>query len=102
MATKPLSVSDAKAKVLHLLAAGETVVAAAKAVGRSEKAYANWRAADKEFAAAADAARQKAAKVKESGRDPENYSLSFAEWRLKFLGRETYPHQQLWIDVLEG
>ena len=97
-----MSVADAKAKVLTLLGAGETVVAAAKAVGRTEKAYSNWRAADKAFAAAADAARARAAKAKEAGRDPENYTLSFAEWRRRFLGRETYAHQQLWIDVLEG
>lgn len=98
-----LSVDQAKERVLLLLGAGSTVSAAMEgADGRSIKTYENWRAADKEFAKRADAARQRASRAKDAGTDPTLHTLTFADWRKRFLGQETYPHQQMWIDVLEG
>lgn len=97
-----LSVADAKKRVVNMIQAGSKVAEACEAAGRSVKTYENWRNTDKEFAAAVDKARQLATRAKDAGRDPENYNLSFADWRKKFLGRDTYAHQQLWIDVLEG
>lgn len=99
---KQLSLAEAKARVIGLIAGGATVKEACESAGRSMKTYENWRATDKDFAAAIDSSRERAGKAKLAGRDPENYNLTFAQWRKKFLGRDTYPHQQLWIDVLEG
>jgi hypothetical protein len=36
------------------------------------------------------------------GKDETVYQLDFATWRKRFLGMETYAHQQQWIDLLEG
>ncbi|MGL4175371.1 MAG: hypothetical protein ACRCSN_04765 [Dermatophilaceae bacterium] len=98
-----LSKEDAKKRVLLLLAAGASAADAMDGVGRTRKTYENWRAEDARFAADADVARANATKAKARGQGSgEVYSLSFADWRRQFLGRETYPHQQMWIDVLEG
>jgi hypothetical protein len=35
-------------------------------------------------------------------RDPEVFGYDFVTWRKRFLGMDTYPHPQQWIDVLEG
>ena len=91
-----------KARVVDLIAQGATVQAACDFVDRSMKTYENWRANDKEFAAAVDQARARLRRAEEAGQDPLVYGLSFAAWRKRFLHRDTYPHQQLWIDVLEG
>lgn len=93
---------QAKEHVLLLIGAGATVGDAMDSVGRTRKTYENWRAEDQAYAARVDEARLRAAKGREAKGDPELYNLSFAEWRRRFLGRETYPHQQMWIDVLEG
>lgn len=98
----PVSKEQAKAKVAVLLAAGATVPAAMEGVGRSRKTYENWRAEDPAFGQACDAARGRAQKAKQAGQDPELRTLGFAEWRRRFVGRETYPHQQMWIEALEG
>lgn len=97
-----LSTEAAKEKFLQCRAKGLTVEAALKAAERSVKTYENWRANDARFKAEAD---RIAAAVKRStgrDRDPELLTLSFAEWRKRFLGMDTFLHQQQWIDVLEG
>lgn len=100
--TPTLSQQQAKDRVLLMLSAGSTVAAACEAAGRTTKAYENWRSADKDFAAKADAARHNAGRAKTAGKDGDIFNLSFAEWRRRYVGRETYAHQQMWIDVLEG
>jgi hypothetical protein len=101
-----LNVDQAKERVLLMIGSGSTVAAACEAAGRTTKTYENWRASDREFSNKADIARAKAAGAKAAGRDvgeqAQLRNLSFADWRKRFLGRDTYPHQQLWIDVLEG
>ena len=101
-----LTMEQAKARVILMIGAGSTVTDAMLAVDRSQKSYENWRSADPEFKAAIDKARAGASRAREAGQDPVERvnlkNLSFAEWRKRFLGRETYPHQQMWIDVLEG
>mgnify|MGYP003296564457 CR=1 FL=1 len=57
---------------------------------------------DKAFAASVDEARERRDKATSNGKDADLSNLSFAEWRKRFLNLDTYPHQQLWIDVLEG
>lgn len=102
MASKSLTMEQAKEGVLALIQAGKPVEEACKAVGRSRKSYENWRSQDKDFAAKVDAARERRDRATNAGKDPGLYNLTFAEWRKRFLGLDTYPHQQLWIDVLEG
>jgi hypothetical protein len=99
---KSLTMEQAKAGVLALIKQGSTVDEACKSVSRSRKAYENWRSQDKAFAAEVDQARGRRDKAAAQGRDADLSNLSFAEWRKRFLGLDTYPHQQLWIDVLEG
>jgi hypothetical protein len=99
---KSLTMEQAKAGVLALIKQGSSVEDACKSVSRTRKAYENWRSADKEFAAAVDEARERRNKAAAKGKDGDLYNLSFAQWRKRFLGLDTYPHQQLWIDVLEG
>ena len=102
MTTAKLSPEEAKKRIVTLIGAGHTVAEACRQTGRAVKTYENYRASDADFRAAVDRARERAGKAKTAGRDPEVYNLSFAEWRKRFLGRDTYAHQQLWIDVLEG
>jgi hypothetical protein len=101
-----LTVEQAKTRVTLLLGAGSTVADAMKSVDRSTKTWENWRSSDPDFKAAVDKARATASRDKASGKDSVERAnlknLSFAEWRKRFLGRETYPHHQLWVDVLEG
>ena len=97
-----LSKEQAQERVVLMLGAGATVEEACTSAGRSRKAYENWRSESEDFRRKADAAKEKAGRLKTTSRDPGLYSLSFADWRKRFVGRETYPHQQMWIDVLEG
>ena len=76
---KQLSLAEAKARVIGLIAGGATVKEACESAGRSMKTYENWRATDKDFAAAIDSSRERAGKAKLAGRDPENYNLTFAQ-----------------------
>lgn len=98
-----LNQTAAKDKVIQLIAQGMSVKEAMAVVARAPKTYENWRAQDPEFAARIDQARGRKARADRNGQDDsEIYNLTFADWRKRFLGRETYPHQQMWIDVLEG
>lgn len=95
-------VPEAKQKVLDSLAAGLTVRAAVASVGRTEKAYEAWRAKDEAFRKRADDVRAARSSAKERGVDADYSNMSFADWRKEFLEFDTYPHQQQWVDVLEG
>lgn len=91
-----------KDHVVELIGKGASVKDACLQVNRSVKTYENWRADDKEFATRIDQARGHHKRAKATGSDPEVYNLTFAQWRKRYLKRDTYRHQQLWIDVLEG
>jgi hypothetical protein len=97
-----LDMPTAKRTVTQILGTGSTVANAMAAVNRTVKTYENWRANDREFAEACDLARINSQRARNGGRDPGIYNLSFADWRRRFLNQETYAHQQMWIDVLEG
>jgi hypothetical protein len=98
-----LSMASAKEKMIDLIASGLSVKEAAAGVGRGEKAYFNWRATDPEFKKRIDDVRSKRTYLKRSDVvSIDEKLMSFAEWRKRYLRRETYTHQQQWIDVLEG
>ena len=97
------TVDEAKDLVVHALMRGMTVVDAMKSVDLSLKTYERYRRTDKEFAAKCDQARSKAAIVRSEGRtDRDAYDLDFSEFRSRYIGRETYPHQWNLVDVVEG
>ena len=100
-ASAGLSVAEAKTQVLNLFAKGVSVEDAMTHVGRTQKTYENWRARDTAFKAEVDRVRGARASAKRRGVDDEHVSMSFADWRKEFLGQDTYPHQQAWIDLIE-
>lgn len=97
-----IPVDIAKDRVVAAISGGASVYAATAAVGRKEKTYEMWRRNDPAFAARVDAARKQLASDKAQGVEPGRRDLSFAQWRKEFLGYDTYPHQQQWIDAIEG
>lgn len=100
-----LTKEAAKQKVLEQISLGKTVQAALDMVGRkSYKTYELWRKEDPDWRDRVDIAR---ATVKTSGGDREERrqtarAMGFEAFREKYLGVETAPHQQQWIDVIEG
>jgi hypothetical protein len=93
---------QAQQVVIKEIQKGASVAEAMGLVGRTTKTYENWRAeSDGKFAAAIDKARGRKARADDKNVDPALYELDFASWRKKYLGSETYPHQMMWIDVLE-
>ena len=94
--------AEAKAGALLAIKQGCTMAEAAAAVGRTKKWLENLRALDKDYGHEIDVARARRQSAIEGGKDPALYDLSFADWRKRFLKQDTYPHQQMWIDVLEG
>jgi hypothetical protein len=96
-----MSITRAKESVVEMIAKGVTVEVAMEAVGRSQKTYENWRASDPAFKADIDRVRGARMSASKRGIDPSKVSQSFAEWRKEFLGQDTYPHQQAWIDLIE-
>lgn len=103
MAGRPrAATAESKRLVLDHLARGLTVAAAMEAVGLKYKSYENWRAGDEDFKSKVDELRASMAAAKKAGLDPAARNIGFAEFRRQFLGQETYPHQQAWVDLLEG
>ena len=97
-----LSQADAKKKVAELIGSGMKVADAMKAVGRTTKTYENWRNQDKDFVALIEASRDRVRRAAETGKDVDLYNLTFAEWRKRFLHRDTYPHMHDMIKAVEG
>ena len=102
MAYRPADKERAKAGALDAIRLGATMQEAADAVGRTKKWLENCRAEDKEYGAKIDAARARRQNARVAGKDPDLYNLGFEDWRKRFLKQDTYPHQRMWIDVLEG
>lgn len=98
-----LTMAQAKARVVEEIARGLSVADAMETVGRGSKAYDNWRAIDAVFKRQIDDVREAKRFIAKNGEAKyTDKNLSFADWRMKFLKRVTYPHQQMWIDILEG
>lgn len=97
-----IGAAEAKQKVISCISAGMTRGEAMKLVGRTIKTFENWQSQDAEFRSAISDTKDRRARALEAGKDESVANLGFAEWRKRFLGRETYPHHQQWIDVLEG
>lgn len=90
-------VNELKQKVLGHLADGLTVREAMAKVDRAEETYKWWRKQDQDFCVAVDRLR-----AKKLGKDVSVPIGEFAEFRDKYLGMKTFPHQHQWIDVIEN
>ena len=86
--------------MIALVQDGLTIKSALERVGRSYKAYEQWRASDPEFKKRVDQAKALQA-TKQKGR-VRGERIPFAEFRQKYLNTETFWHQQQWIDLLEN
>jgi hypothetical protein len=93
---------EAQAVVIREIGLGRTLAEACAAAGRTVKAYEAWRANEPAFAAQVDDLRQDNNFRKKTGVSRANVKMDFESWRKKFLDRETYPHQRMWIDIIEG
>lgn len=100
--TAGLTMKQAKDAAIEVFKKGGSVQQAMDAAGRSLKSHENWRSADPDYRAAVDSARELAKKQADRGVEPGDRTLGFAAWREKYLGFQTFAHQQQWIDVLEG
>lgn len=95
----------AKPRVVAAIRGGATVDVAMEAVGRTVKTYEAWRKNDKSFARDVDDARAALAVDRQLAVAPAGSAekdISFGDFCEKYLGVKIYPHQQEWIDILEG
>lgn len=91
-----------KAKVLAHVETGIEVRAAIAMVGRKPDVLKKWLT-DPHFAKDLEIARTKGSDLMKVTLGSENgKNIDFATFSKEFLGNEVFPHQQDWIDVLEG
>ncbi|MEW2080144.1 hypothetical protein AB0941_42945, partial [Streptomyces sp. NPDC013433] len=104
MANRPqgLSKADAQKKVIAGIAAGLSVAEACEAASRTVKAYENWRANEPDFAKKVDETRHQRAEAMKVGKEADVANIDFETFCRDFLGQPLYPHQKVWVDVLEG
>jgi hypothetical protein len=91
-----------KAKVIAHVENGIEVRAAIAMVGRKPDVLKKWLT-DARFAKDLEEARTKGSDLMKVTLGSENgKNIDFATFSKEFLGNEVFPHQQDWIDVLEG
>lgn len=101
---KKFTPEAAKRAFLDFVSNGYNIQASCDRVGRSRKTYEYWRKNDAEFRASVDVI-MSTRRVDTNTRDDNRVAarlMGFSAWRLKYLGQHTFPHQQQWIDLLEG
>lgn len=102
--TKKFDTAQAKLALIDYISNGYNITAACERIGYSRKTYESWRVKDADFKAKVDSV-MATRKVDTGTRDEKRAAarkMGFAAWRLKYLGLPVFPHQQQWIDVLEG
>ena len=91
-----------KQDVLRLVAAGMELKAAVRSVGREERVLRRWLE-DSEFVKNLEDAYRSAQESAEAlAGVGGKYAVDFATFSREFMDMEVFPHQQDWIDVLEG
>ena len=90
---------EAKTKVLSHVREGISVKQAMGLVGRQEGTLRQWLSRDAKFASALEDAKEEGATRDLSG---DKFSFEFADFSKIFLNSGVFPHQQNWVDVLEG
>ena len=94
-----LSAPDAKKRLIDLINDGVTVEDACRAVGKSVKSYEYYRSSDPQFKEAIDLAR--VIKRRKGTISEEDANISFEDFRTKYLGSMTFPHQRNVTSLLE-
>ena len=94
-----LSAPDAKKRLIDLINDGVTVEDACRAVGKSVKSYEYYRSSDPQFKEAIDLAR--IIKRRKGTISDEDANISFVDFRTKYLGSMTFPHQRNITSLLE-
>jgi hypothetical protein len=101
--SKRYNTTQAKTIVLDSITGGSTVEQALAKADRSMGTWENWKRTDPSFRAKVDSIRSTKAENRkrglEAGDDP--YALDFPTWRKKFLGQDTFRHQQAWVDLID-
>lgn len=92
--------TDTKQRLVNAIQNGYTVEEACRSVGKSMQTYDYYRRTDKEFKDKVDLIRT--ATNKSLSTDSVEKQISFAEFRQKYLGSRTFPHQQNIVDLLDG
>lgn len=90
-----------QAALLGHVASGLDLDAALVLVGVKRPALKKWLE-DSGFAARMDAAFAEGARLMSEVLEDGAYGIDFSTFSKEFLGMEVFPHQQDWIDVLEG
>ncbi len=101
---KKFTPEQAKKAFLDYIGAGYNIGTACDRVDRSRKTYEYWRKNDPDFVKAVDSV-MATRKVDNGTRDEKRAAaraMGFAAWREKYLGLPVFPHQQQWVDLLEG
>lgn len=88
-------------KFLSLLRKGVDVESARAAVGKKKESLKVWFS-EPEFARAVEEATQFGADSMSASLGSDKHKIDFATFSREFLNLEVFPHQQSWIDVLEG
>jgi hypothetical protein len=96
---KAIETADAKRLVLEYVGSGIGVNQAMSMVNRQSGTLRQWLNRDPVFARNLEDARQQGASRELDG---DKYDIEFAEFSKKFLNSSIFPHQQNWVDVLEG
>ena len=101
---KKFDTAQAKAALIDYLGNGYNIGAACDKIGYARKTYESWRKKDEDFRAKVDSV-MSTRKVDTGTRDEKRAAarkMGFAAWSMKYLDLPVFPHQQQWIDVLEG
>jgi len=96
---KSIETTDAKRMVLDYVASGIGVNQAMSMVDRQPVTLRQWLNRDSVFARKLEEAREQGASRVVDG---DKFSLDFSSFSEQFLGVRVFPHQQNWVDVLEG
>lgn len=92
---------ERKLKIIDFIGRGLKLEEVMAKVGIAMPTYYNYRSQDTEFAKLVDRAKAAARETRAVTRHLNPHQLPFYAFRHKYLGRETYPYQQIIIDIIE-
>ena len=94
---------EKKQLLIARVSSGLSVPEASALVGVKSDVLKKWLAEDRRFAARLDEANAEGARTLAAALGPDgDKRIDFATFSKEFLGMQVFPHQQSWIDVLEG
>lgn len=96
------AVSIAKAEVLESVKAGMSLQAAMVKAGKKPDTARVWMMRDPAWARSLEEARDEAEKNSFEAMGVEKESIPFAEFSKLFFDQTVFPHQQDWVDLMEG